>query len=100
MNKVVKFDKTENLSPCHVHSLLSATKHLGKIRLHTILTVLVESLKFFLNKPKFNILKRCSIFFMLTASKNIKIHRAKFEVVLVKIVTNFYFLRIIDYGWH
>ena len=65
-----------------MHSFLSTIKHLGKIRLHMIFTVSVNSLKKFLNKPK--ILK------FTTPSLRL--------VVLVKIVTSLYFLRIIDYG--
>ena len=37
-------------------------------------------LKSFLNKTKFDCLKKMYIFFILTASKNIKILKVKFEV--------------------
>ena len=46
-----------------MHSFLSTIKHLGKIRLHMIFTVSVNSLKKFFEQ-----------------TKNIKIHNAKFEV--------------------
>ena len=70
---MVKFDKTTSPS-FHAHSLLSTIKYLGKIELH-----IVFSLKMFLNKPKFNCFKKYAIFFILTDSTNIKIHKAKFE---------------------
>ena len=67
-----------------LHSFLSTTKHLGKIRrlgykqfLYFLLYV--NSLKkFFVSKTKFNCLKKMSI--ILTASKNIKTLKIKFEV--------------------
>ena len=37
-------------------------------------------LKIYLSKRKFNCFKKMSIFFMLTASKKIKIQKIKFEV--------------------
>ena len=64
---------------------LSTTKHLGKVRrlgykqfLYFLLYV--NSLKkFFVSKTKFNCFKNVN-FFILTASKNIKIQKIKFEV--------------------
>ena len=70
---MVKFVKTTSLSS-HAHFLVITTKRLRKIKLH-----MVFSLKFFLNKPKFNCFKKCGIFFILKASTNIKSHKAKFE---------------------
>ena len=51
------------------------------------ITVLVKSLKSFWRNQNWSFLKKCLIFFILTSSKNIKIHKAKFEVLLIKIVT-------------
>ena len=36
--------------------------------------------KSFLNKTKFNYFKKISVFFILTASKNIKIQKVKFKI--------------------
>ena len=41
-----------------MNSFLSTTKQLGKIRLHRIFTVLINSIKKFLSKPKFNCFKK------------------------------------------
>ena len=91
----------QNLTPfSRVHFFLSTTKHLRKIRLHMIFTVLVNSLKKFFSKPKFNCFKKNSQFFSYSLlPKILKLTMPSLRlVVVVKIVTSFYFLRVIDYG--
>ena len=54
-------------------------KQLGKIRLHMVLTLFVNSLtKFVRTNQNLTVLKKCPIFFIPTASTNIKTHRAKY----------------------
>ena len=67
------------------HSFLRSTKHLGKIRrlgyiqfLHFFYMSIV--LKSVLNKNKIYLFKKIYSFFILTASKSIKIQKVKFEV--------------------
>ena len=61
--KIAHYERYNLTASSYVHSFLITTKHLRKIRLHMIFTVLVNSLK---------------SFFILTVSKNIKIHKTKF----------------------
>ena len=63
---MIKVLKTRNLPPLssYMHSFLSATKLLEKIWLHMLFTLFVNILKkFFLNKPKFKVFKKCPILF-------------------------------------
>ena len=63
---MIKVLKTRNLPPLssYMHSFLSATKLLETIWLHMLFTLFVNILKkFFLNKPKFKVFKKCPILF-------------------------------------
>ena len=70
----------------YTQSFLSTAKHLQKIRRLGNKRLLYFFLyanslkKFFASKTKFNCFKKMSIFFMITAPKNIKIQKIKFDV--------------------
>ena len=82
MKRMVKFVKKWILTPSsYAHSFLSTTKHLGKIRLHIGFTPFANySVNVFWTNQNLIVLQKCPIFFLFTASKNIKNHKEKFEV--------------------
>ena len=82
---MVKFAKTTSPSS-HAHSLLSTTKHLGKIKLH-----MVFSLKNFFELT-LTVLKNVQSFSYSLLPQTLKLARPSLRlVVLIKIVASFYF---------
>ena len=74
---VVKVVKTRNLLP-PLPQHHSPSSHVDSFR-HLFFTFFVNILKTFFEKTKIQLfLKICPIFFILTTSTNIKIHKAKF----------------------
>ena len=72
VKRMVKFAKIwYKYNSSHVHSFLSTTKHLGKIRPHMIVIVLFNSLKRLCEQTNLTVLEKDQIFFIPTASKNI-----------------------------